>query len=264
MKRLALLLILITACSSEPIEKDPYAQCTPAIIDISAITPINGMIEGDILPLNYKGVAVNTKVWTKGIVPYYFQDRSVSQSYQVTMGFDEVERAIIQAHLEDMSEKTGIIFIRYEGRAALEREHSNGIKFQPSISNGSYIGMTGGIQDIKLNYGLKKQVVQHEMMHALGVCHEFTRSDRDEYIDIDFSNMMEHFHRQFAINPLSIDCGEFDINSIMMYPPYLLSLDKSKPIISLKDGSTYEMATEMSVGDILTVQALYKEEFKKR
>lgn len=63
----------------------------------------------------------------------------------------------------------------------------------------SNVGRTGGKQNINLAPGSGGEldcattvdVVQHEVMHALGFYHEFTRPDRDDYVNIIFDNVKE-------------------------------------------------------------------------
>ncbi|KIH55625.1 astacin [Ancylostoma duodenale] len=53
-------------------------------------------------------------------------------------------------------------------------------------------------QTISLNEGCAVVgAIIHEIAHALSVDHTMTRSDRDQYIDIDFSNVLEQDHYNF-------------------------------------------------------------------
>ena len=56
----------------------------------------------------------------------------------------------------------------------------------------SYVGRRGGEQVVSLARSgcVYHQVVQHELLHALGFNHEQTRSDRDSHVRIIYQNIM--------------------------------------------------------------------------
>ncbi|CAG0906900.1 unnamed protein product, partial [Darwinula stevensoni] len=55
----------------------------------------------------------------------------------------------------------------------------------------SYVGRAGGEQSLSLDNGCTdERTMLHELMHALGFFHEHTRSDRDDYLTINFGNIM--------------------------------------------------------------------------
>lgn len=60
-----------------------------------------------------------------------------------------------------------------------------------TISCASLLGRTGDKQVLSLQrYGCVSQgIIQHETLHALGFYHEHTRSDRDQYIKINWDNI---------------------------------------------------------------------------
>ena len=57
----------------------------------------------------------------------------------------------------------------------------------------SYVARTGGKQLVDLQPGCIYQIgeVQHEVMHLLGFYHEQSRSDRDQFVDIIWSNIQD-------------------------------------------------------------------------
>lgn len=57
----------------------------------------------------------------------------------------------------------------------------------------------------------------HEFMHAIGQMHEQQRSDRDNYIEILFSNIPSHQHHNFDKTRPTFDRTPYDVESLMQY-----------------------------------------------
>lgn len=124
----------------------------------------------------------------------------------------------------------------------------------------SFVGRVGGAQDVVLGPDCKEPQILHEVMHSLGFYHEQSRIDRDEFIMIMWENIEEQFHEQFKkIPPLhySIDSIDFDLASIMMYPPQAFSRSPSEPSILTINGEFYRPKQTLSAGDILKIESIY-------
>ena len=60
--------------------------------------------------------------------------------------------------------------------------------------------------------------IKHEMMHTVGFYHEHSRSDRDEYIEIEWNNIPAEYQAQFTTYRWTVGYGEkYDYDSIMHY-----------------------------------------------
>lgn len=60
----------------------------------------------------------------------------------------------------------------------------------------------------------------HELGHAIGLIHEQSREDRDNYLTINWENIMTGLESQFDMNfaPFHVDMGvRYDYGSIMQY-----------------------------------------------
>ena len=263
--------ILFIGCSKEEVIIDEFANCKPVVIELEAslADAETGLIEFDIIPPKSDKASVTSEadlLWDKGIVPYVIKGTKHLVGGGQIIGIDaEEDKEKIRAALSELSEETGILFPEYENKYRLYAEHKDGVQIIAGLKGGeSSLGRQGGMQEIRLGLTLEKSVIQHEFMHALGFNHEFTRSDRDEYVNIYFENIPEDMHRQFEMKENSKDCGGFDINSIMMYGSFNVQKDSSKIEMTLKDGSTFERKTTLSEGDIKSVKSLYEDKFKER
>jgi hypothetical protein len=71
----------------------------------------------------------------------------------------------------------------------------------------SSVGRKTGGQILNLGPGcFTEQIILHELLHALGFWHEHSRTDRDNYVDIKYNNIIDGtycFH--FIYGPLIYD-----------------------------------------------------------
>ncbi len=81
-----------------------------------------------------------------------------------------------------------------------------------------------------------ERTLQHEIGHALGLMHEHQRSDRDQYVTVDYSNVEPGFESAFAIVANSQNVGPYDFSSIMHYTWLSFARDGSRPVLIPKPG----------------------------
>lgn len=87
--------------------------------------------------------------------------------------------------MDEIESKTCVQFVEREN----ERNYLN---IQKSVVGcSSYVGMIGGGQNLNLSTGcFSKFTVVHELLHAVGFEHEQAREDRDNFIQVDFENVI--------------------------------------------------------------------------
>ena len=73
----------------------------------------------------------------------------------------------------------------------------------------SYVGFQGGAQSLYFGRACNVGNLCHELMHALGLHHEHTRPDRDQYVTIQWDNVVPGYsHQHNILNHLTgITCG---------------------------------------------------------
>ena len=109
-----------------------------------------------------------------------------------------------------------------------------------------------------VNYGdncYSRGTIAHELLHALGLYHEHTRSDRDSYVTVKYENIIPEYAINF-LKRINNDNGiRYDYGSVMHYGTHAFTtngestIDAPEPIgqrIGLSDS------------DILHVQLLYR------
>jgi hypothetical protein len=110
-----------------------------------------------------------------------------------------------------------------------------------STKNRSAVGRRGGRQELELAQFQGVGAAIHEIGHAIGLNHEQTRNDRDNYISINQGNLtVDDYNTNFQkITTNYYTIGIFDFGSIMMYGARDFAINPNVDVISKVGGGTY-------------------------
>ena len=97
---------------------------------------------------------------------------------------------------------------------------------------------------------------QHEFLHALGMWHEQSRSDRDDYVTINFDNINEQYHHNFNTRSTESLDSPYDYASIMHYSK--LAFSNNGEVTIDAHGHNIGQRSGASEEDILQLRYLYQ------
>ncbi len=174
---------------------------------------------------------------------YYTIDSGLPKQYRVS---DAI------AHWEA---NTSLTFVR-------RTNQRNYIRFRKGSGCSSSVGMIGGRQNINLADGCSTGSTIHEIGHAVGLWHEQSRADRDNWITIQWQNIQsgkEHNFQTYVQRGRDGDeyTNSLDFGSIMMYSSKAFS-NNGQRTITRKDGSGYStQRSGLSSGDLTGINQMY-------
>jgi len=217
------------------------------IFDINANSHDLGLIDGDVIPQAQERSAVNdvSRYWPTTLIPVAYGQ---SLPLLAQAGIDE-------ARLEYEMRTC----IRYIDRT----DEDSFILFRPLSGCFSSIGCLGIPQQISIGSGCEKHgTVQHELMHALGIYHQQSRPDRDNYVNIELQNIQEGTENNFNkydFNTVDDKRVPYDYESVMHYSDQGFSIN-GQPTIVTKDPAFQFVIGQrrtFSEGDVQMINTMY-------
>ncbi|GIY81806.1 zinc metalloproteinase nas-8 [Caerostris darwini] len=205
-----------------------------------------------------------------GIDPYALTDRNavVDEAeiwpngkvfYEIGYKLRKV-KDIIQEAFDEFENKT---CIRFVPKTVSTKDY---VKFTIADGCWSSVGRKGGEQEISLTKGCHDKVSAiHEIAHALGLWHEHSRSDRDDYLEIIWSNIKPGAEQNFIkLLPWQNNLlgEEFDYKSIMLYDEYAFAENCSSMTMKpKKEGVVIGLIDDkpgLSESDVRRLNKLYE------
>lgn len=222
---------------------------------------VNGyaIVEGDILlgkidNLNNKGAVTTPKIggsrWSNGVI-----------AFEISEDLPFINKLAIFQAIDHWQKNSELEFVELTSKNRYMYHDYVSFVSAEGTTCASFVGRQGGKQIIKLAPRCNTMNTVHELGHALGMWHEQSRADRNNFVRIAWENIEEDHKYNFDQHLTDgKDFGEYDFQSIMHYGPFAFSKNGQQTIFPLVEGIEIGQRNHLSEKDISAINAMYPEE----
>uniref|UniRef100_A0A668V3L9 Metalloendopeptidase n=1 Tax=Oreochromis aureus TaxID=47969 RepID=A0A668V3L9_OREAU len=209
------------------------------------------LVEGDILIPRTRNALKCTNEQYSCRWPKSPTSGTVDVPYVLSDIYDNGEKKTILDAMKGFETATCVRFIPRTTETAY-------LSIEPRYGCSSLLGRIGDMQVVSLQrFGcVQHGIIQHELLHALGFYHEHTRSDRDQYIRVNWQNIIKDC---FVMDTDNLNT-KYDYSSVMHYGRTAFGITpESETLTPIPDPNVpIGQTVGMSNIDILRVNILYQ------
>ena len=200
------------------------------------------------VPIQRRGLGQSSLFdrWPDGIVPY-----------RLNPSLTAIQRRNVLAAIDKFNARTRVELMPAEDAAA--RGYTDYVQFMPSLSCASFVGRQTDqdAQSLWVGDACSVGSIMHEIAHAVGLFHEHTRPDRDNYINVIWERIEADKAFNFDIVENGVQSyGEYDYGSIMHYGESFFSRD-GQPTIVAPTNVQIGQRIALSADDVRSIDGMY-------
>lgn len=193
--------------------------------------------------LSALGLGGGVRKWTNSTVVYRIQ------------GLSPTVRSELERSFNEWSSKTNVRFKERTNEPNYVTISSSGSNSNSGVAT---LGMNGSRGFIRLGTRATAIVIIHEIGHTLGYIHEQNRSDRDDFVRINFDNIQDDAVNQFfKSNSATLVTRQFDVGSTMMYGSFTFSKNGRPTITDLNGNVLAQQQARISSLDVQGTNSIY-------
>ena len=184
--------------------------------------------------------------WPDGIVPYRFHPK-----------LTDIQKRHVQSAIDKLNARTRVELIAADDPVA--SDYADHVVFEPSGGCASFVGrqLNEDAQSLWVADSCSVGSVMHEIAHAIGLFHEHTRPDRDNYVNVVWDRIIEGKAFNFEIYADGVQIhGEYDYGSIMHYGADFFSRD-GNPTIVAPTNVQIGQRLALSADDVRSIDRMY-------
>ncbi|KAH8342185.1 hypothetical protein KR074_009409, partial [Drosophila pseudoananassae] len=183
-------------------------------------------------------------------------------TYSIDPAFSQDEKTTVEEALEIINDCSCLKFVE---STQLGLDSKPDVSYVPNGTSESNVGFIGTPHLIKLSkpHRSDTETILHETFHMLGLFHEHTRKDRDNYVVIEEENVVDwknnkgNFEKRHDTRSLNVS---YNYNSIMHYPKDAFSRNGGITIYALENGVKVEKdlgSKRPALSDWIKISRLY-------
>ncbi|KAJ9471318.1 Astacin [Diplonema papillatum] len=193
-----------------------------------------------------------SRLWDLGKVNYVVNTPTSSPDSDVPYLAEDDQR-IVDA-IADWEQKTCIRFTKCATEADCPEPY---LLFRGSTTLGGCSSSLGKspVNSIELGVHCSLTAAIHEIGHSVGLYHEMSRGDRDNYVRVDFDQIRRNLRSQYDQDSALRNIGEYDYASVMHYGGGATSIGTLPSIVTTEKIGAHD--ARLSEGDAAAIDFMY-------